>query len=31
MTEVLKFYHITDTHHYALSALGFSDEKTRNV
>jgi len=27
MTEELKFYHITDTHHYAVGALGFSDEE----
>jgi len=27
MSKELKFYHITDTHHYAVSALGISDSE----
>jgi 3',5'-cyclic AMP phosphodiesterase CpdA len=27
MSNELKFYHITDTHHYAVTALGTSDEE----
>ncbi len=27
MSKELKFYHITDTHHYAVTSLGFSDEE----
>lgn len=27
MSSELKFYHITDTHHYAVNSLGFSNEE----